>query len=196
MAHEGLWAQLAALDGAKTAQNTKCQYDSSRNRYILTMLNAEYAVNVESKEITTVKSSAPAQFLEQLVILAYLINAKDLSPTGELVKAETFPSGEFFFKGIHSLPTAKLEKAFGENPQLLYQAAHSLDAKKCEFGDASIEFYLLPKVSITIVLWKGDDEFPARASILFDKTAGSQMPLDALQAAVKLAVDALVKNFS
>ena len=28
------------------------------------------------------------------------------------------------------------------------------------------------------------------------KTAGSQMPLDALHAAVKLAVDALVKNFS
>jgi len=196
MAHEGLWSQLVALDGAKTAQNTKCQYDSSRNRYILTMLNAEYAVNVASKEIIAVKSSAPAQFLEQLVILAYLINAKVLSPTGELVNAETFPSGEFFFKGIHSLPTAKLEKAFGENPQLLYQAGHSLGVKKCEFGDASIELYLLPNVSITIVLWKGDDEFPARASILFDKTAGSQMPLDALQAAVKLAVDALVKNFS
>ena len=196
MAHEGLWSQLVALDGEKTAQNTKCQYDSSRNCYILTMLNAEYAVNVASKEVIAVKSSAPAQFLEQLVILAYLINAKDLSPTGELVKAETFPSGEFFFKGIHSLPTAKLEKAFGENPQLLYQAAHSLGAKKCEFGDASIELYLLPNVSITIVLWKGDDEFPARASILFDKTAGSQMPLDALHAAVKLAVDALVKNFS
>jgi hypothetical protein len=196
MAHEGLWSQLAALDGTKTAQNTKCQYDSSRNRYILTMLNTEYAVNVASKEVIAVKSSAPAQFLEQLVILAYLINAKDLSPTGELVKAETFPSGEFFFKGIHSLPTAKLEKVFGENPQLLYQAGHSLGAKKCEFGDASIELYLLPNVSITIVLWKGDDEFPARASILFDKTAGSQMPLDALQAAVKLAADALVKNFS
>ncbi|MCX5634550.1 MAG: DUF3786 domain-containing protein [Planctomycetota bacterium] len=196
MAHEGFWSQLVALDGAKIAQNAKCQYDSSRNRYILTMLNAEYAVNVASKEVIAVKSSAPAQFLEQLVILVYLINAKDLPQAGELVKAETFPSGEFFFKGIHSLPTAKLEKAFGENPQLLYQAAHSLVTKKCEFGDASIELYLLPTVSMTIVLWKGDDEFPARASILFDKTAGSQMPLDALQAVVKLAVDALVKNFS
>ena len=196
MPHEGLWSQLVALDGAKTAQNTKCQYDSSRNHYILTMLNAEYEVNVASKEIIAVKFSTPAQFLEQLVILAYLINAKDLPLSGELVKAETFPSGEFFFKGIHGLPTAKLEKAFGENPQLLYQAGQSLGAKKCEFGDASIELYLLPNVSITIVLWKGDDEFPARASILFDKTAGSQMPLDALQAAVKLAVDALVKNLS
>ncbi len=193
MTHEGLWSQLVALDGAKTAQNTKCQYDSSRNRYILTMLNVEYAVNFATKEITNTKSSAPANFLEQLVILAYLINAKDLPLAGELVKAETFPSGEFFFKGIHGLPTAKLEKAFGGNPQLLYQAAHSLGAKKCEFGDASIEIFLLPRVPITIIVWCGDKEFPARASILFDKTAGLQMPLDALQTAVKLAVDALVK---
>ena len=36
----------------------------------------------------------------------------------------------------------------------------------------------------------------ARASILFDQTAASQLPLDALLAAVNLAVGALLKNIT
>jgi len=43
------------------------------------------------------------------------------------------------------------------------------------------------------VIWRGCEEFAARASILFDQTAESQMPLDALLASVNLAVDALIK---
>ena len=45
---------------------------------------------------------------------------------------------------------------------------------------------------LTIVIWKRDEEFDARASILFDQTAAAQLPLDALLAAVNLTVDALV----
>jgi hypothetical protein len=43
------------------------------------------------------------------------------------------------------------------------------------------------------VIWQGDEEFGSRASILFDETAAAQLPLDALLAAVNLAIKALVK---
>ena len=43
------------------------------------------------------------------------------------------------------------------------------------------------------IIYGGDDEFPARASVLFDRTAGAQLPLDALLAAVNLAVNAVVE---
>jgi hypothetical protein len=45
---------------------------------------------------------------------------------------------------------------------------------------------------ITFVIWGSDEEFDARASILFDKTAPSQLPLDALLAAVNLTAKALI----
>ena len=69
----------------------------------------------------------------------------------------------------------------------------SFDAGRCEFGDASIELYVLPRIPITIVVWQACDEFSARASILFDQTAASHLPLDALLGAVNLAVDALIE---
>ena len=196
MAHEGLWQQLIALDRQGTAKRAKCRYLSEPERYIITLLGSEYVVNPAKREIFLAQSGSqptPAEYLGQLCILAYLINAKDLPPVGKLVKEETLAGGQFFFRGLHSLATGKLEKAFGEHPKRLYRLTEQFNAKKCEFGDASIELYVLPRVPLTIVVWGRCDEFESRASILFDQTAGDQLPLDALWAAANLTIGALVK---
>ncbi len=196
MAHEGLWEQLLKLECQETAQRAMCQYLDNPERYIVTLLNTEYVVNLSDRKISSIQpgtSPVPAEFLQQLCLLAYLINAQDLPLADKLVKAETFPGGEFFFRGLHSLPTTKLESAFGDCPEILLKIVERFDAKHCEFGDASIQLYVLPRLPLTIVIWRKDEEFDARASILFDQTAASQLPLDALGAAANLAIETLVK---
>ncbi|MHC4070136.1 MAG: DUF3786 domain-containing protein [Planctomycetota bacterium] len=196
MAHEGLWQQLGRLDHKTTAQRAKCQYLADPPRYVITLLNTEYVVDLCDKQIFWTQSSrppTPAGFLEQLCILAYLINAQDLPLANKFIKAENLPTGQFFFRGLHSLPTGKLEEVFGKSPESLYEISERFGAKKCEFGDASIELYVLPRIPLQIVIWRSDEEFDARASILFDQTAGTHMPLDALGALANLAVKALVK---
>ena len=195
MAHEGLWEQLLGFDPEETATRAKCQYLANPPRYVITLLNTEFTVNLADKQIFSTRPAAaqvPAEFLEQLCLLAYLINAQDLPLANKLVKAQTLPGGQFFFRGHHGLPTGKLKKAFGDNPGGLYQITEQFNAKRCEYGDASIELYVLPRVPITMIIWAGDDEFGARPSILLDQTAASQLPLDALLTAVNLAVDAVI----
>lgn len=196
MAHEGLWQQLVGLDRQETAKKAKCQYLSESERYVIALLNTEYVVSLSDKRIISVQTGSPpgpAGFIEQLCVLAYLINAQDLPLANKLVKPEALPSGQFFFRGLHSLPTEKLEKAFGEYPEHVYRVTKQFDAKQREFGDASIQLYVLPRIPLTMVVWRACDEFPARASILFDQTAGAHMPLDALHAVVNLAVDAVIR---
>jgi len=199
MAHEGLWEQLEKLDGSETAQRSKCRHLDNQSQYIITLLNTEYVVNLLGRNIFSNRSGSQqkeAKFLEQLCILAYLINARDLPLANKLVTGKTLPGGQFFFRGQHGLPTKQLEKVFGSNPEVLHKVSAQLDAERCEFGDASIRLYILPRLPLTIVIWGRDEEFEARASILFDQTAASQLPLDALLAAVNLTVGALIKNTS
>lgn len=194
MAHECLWEQLEKLDGAKTAQRAKCEYLSDPARFVVTLLNTAYVVNLTDRNIFPAHMGSPqepASFLEQLCLLAYLISARDLPLANKLVGAQALPGGQFFFRGVHSLPNEELEKAFGAHPETLLQISEQFEAEKCEFGDASITLYVLPRLPLTIVIWRGCKEFEARASILFDQTAASQLPLDALLAAVNLTVDAL-----
>jgi hypothetical protein len=196
MAHEGLWEQLDKLDRQKTAKRAKCQYLSEPERYVITLLNTEYVVHLSDKTIFSEQSGSPrepAEFLEQLCLLAYLINVQDLPLANKFVGPENLPSGQFFFRGLHKLPTEKLESAFGDYPERLYEVSEQFGAKRCEFGDASIELYVLPRVPLTIVIWGSNEEFDARASILFDQTAGTHLPLDALGAVANLTVEALVK---
>jgi len=173
--HEELWQQLVGLDRQQTSQRAKCQYLTDPERYVITLLNAEYVVNLSDRQIfPSQPGSQPAEFLEQLCLLAYLINAKDMPLADKLVTAESLPGGQFFFRGPHMLPTQRLEETFGDKPELL--------------------LLVLPRIPLTFVIWAADEEFGARASILFDETAGSHLLLDALLGAVNLAVDALVKS--
>ena len=192
--HEELWQKLIGLDQQKTAMRAKCQYFSSPKNYVIKLSNQEYTVYLSEKEIFSGSPPVPAEFLEQVCILVYLINAKDIPLSNKLVKAESLPSGAFFFRGPHGLPTDELVDKFGQQPERLCQIGEKIGARRCEFGDASIELNILPRTPITIVMWGSDDEFPARASILFDQTVSEHLPLDALQSAVNIAVKMLIDN--
>ena len=193
MANEGLWQQLLELNREKTAQRAKCRYLPNPQRYIITLLNSEYIVNLSEKQVLLAEGSSAVGFSEELCILAYLINSQDLSVADKLTTAQGLPGGQFFFRGLHKLATEKLEEVFGQSPERLYDVMDEFDAKQCKFGDACIELYVLPRIPLTIVIWQGDEEFSARASILFDETTAAQLPLDALWAAANLAIKALVK---
>ncbi|MBN2271714.1 MAG: DUF3786 domain-containing protein [Sedimentisphaerales bacterium] len=196
MTHEGLWEQVAKLNPEKIAKRAGCRFLSDPDRCIVTMLNSRYEVNLGGLSISVLRDdSTPedAGYIEQLCILAYLLGAKDIPFAGKLVKAESLPGGQFFFRGLHTLPTDRLARAFGDNPEGLIRASEQFDAEQCEFGDASIRLNVLPRIPLTLVIWRKDEEYDARASILFDQTAAAQIPLDALWATVNLTVKKLLE---
>jgi hypothetical protein len=193
MANEGLWQQVVKQDGEQTARRAKCRYVDESKRCILVLLNKEYVVDLSNRQVLAAADGSPAGFGEELCVLAYLLNSSDLPIAEKLVPPERLTGGQFFFRGPHELPTRKLEEAFGERPERLYDVAAEFGAERREFGDASIELYILPRLPMTVVLWGADEEFGARASILFDETAAEQLPLDALWMAAHLAVKALVE---
>ncbi len=191
--HEQLWEKLAALDPIETSSRSRCRFDADSSTYIVPLMGEDFVVDGGQRLIAPADDhETEAGFLEQLCILAYLINASDIPIAGKLVSGEKLEAGQFFFRGPHGLPTPKLEEAFGDEPSLLHEAG-GLKAEPCEYGDASISLGILPNVPVVFVIWGRDEEFEPRASILFDETASRQLPLDALLAGVQLAVKKLIE---
>ena len=195
MANEGLWEQLEKLDCQQTARRANCKYLRELNQYNLKMLNSDYTIDISYRNVYLNDSGSSfikAKYLEELCILSYLINAKELPLSNKLINAEALPGGQFFFRGHHKLPIEKLEIEFGDHPEKLYKVAEQFDAKKIDYGDASISLFVLPRIPLTIIIWGKCTEFEARASILFDQTVSHHLPLDALLVAVNLAVESLI----
>lgn len=194
MANEGLWEQLEKLDCTQTAVWANCSYLKESKQYILKMLNKDCTVDISHRTIY-LKNSGPsfrkAKYLEELCVLSYLINAKELPLSNKLVSAEALPGGQFFFRGHHKLPVEKLAMKFGNRPEDLYEVSGQFNAKKTDYGDASVSLFVFPRIPLTIIIWEKCTEFEARASILFDQTVSYHLPLDALLVAVNLTVESL-----
>ncbi len=183
----------------ETARRARCRYLAECDSFAIFLLNREYVVDVAHRTIrgmTEPLDARPAGYLEHLCILAYLVNARDLPPAGKLVSVDGLDRGGFFFRGSHRLPVEKLTDVFGADPQLLDKVAQGLNAVSQAFGDAAIELSVLPRISLVIIIWGADDEFEARASILFDQGVSAQLPLDALFAVAILTINTVVSAAS
>ena len=49
-----------------------------------------------------------------------------------------------------------------------------------DLADASFRFQAFPRLAVAVLLWAGDDEFPAQARVLFDAVAGHYLPTEDL----------------
>jgi len=194
--HERFWERLAGLQREATAKRAKCRYLAESDSFVVPLLSTDYLVDPERRTVRAAPASEdhPVGYLQQLCILAYLADAKDLPPANRLVSVEKLDPGGFFFRGSHRLPVERLASVFGPDPQLLHKAGRVLNAVPRAFGDASIELCVLPRISVTLVIWAADEEFPARASILFDQSATVQLPLDVLFAIGALTIDGILST--
>ncbi len=139
-------------------------------------------------------------FHMNLIVLLYL-QSKDRAqhgerclPMGKAISAFQLPNGEIFFKGPHALPTASIEKAFGKDPGSFSRAGKALGGKRLSKGDASFSLRVLPCIEFYFYLYAADDEFPARANILFNDSIASYLPLDGIWVLAKVVVKELLDS--
>ncbi|MEJ2284086.1 MAG: DUF3786 domain-containing protein [Desulfobacterales bacterium] len=112
---------------------------------------------------------------EQVLILHYLMADEIPDLSGQWVSYREIPGASFYYGAFIKRAVDPLKKVFGQNMAGFSRSAEKLKARKIENGDAGFEFRMLPAVPLQLILWEGDEEFPAEANILFDKTIGRML---------------------
>jgi hypothetical protein len=107
----------------------------------------------------------------KILMLHYLNGASTRDLTGDLVSYNDIPSARFYIDAFNRRAKYPLVRTFGEYPDRLPPLAEELyGATTSSLGDVSVQIQALPKVPITLVIWKGDEEFPSEGTILFDSS--------------------------
>jgi len=111
---------------------------------------------------------------QQILLLHYLHGAWASSgpaAAGEWISFQEVPDGRFYMDAFNKRAKIPLVQAFGAKPDLMVDLAKKLyGAKPFDQGDFSVVVRALPLVPVALILWRGDDEFPAEGNLLFDKT--------------------------
>lgn len=138
----------------------------------LPFLNREVEITFPRGEVVYERGEESPSLQEQILILHYLLQVQDVSPTGQLITFREVPSGEFYYPAFINRAQAPLLNAFGHAPERLLVVGKKLGGEKTNLGDVSMTFRPFPKIPISLVLWRGDEEFPPAGNILFDSTIG------------------------
>jgi hypothetical protein len=115
-------------------------------------------------------SEAKLSLQEQGLILHYLLGAQDIPLTNTPITFREIPSGGFYYQPFLKRAQVPLVQTFGSNHELFRKAGHKFGGIDAKMGDASLTFRPFPKIPITMILWKEDDEFPPDGNILFDSS--------------------------
>ena len=194
MIHETHWERLATLAPEEVCRRSGADHDPATGCYTLPLLDRRVQIDPAGCSVAWCDGdSTTAGHDVTLLSVVYLMEAKEIAPAGEWVTAESLPSGSFFFRGLHVIPTAEVADRFGDDRDGFIEAGRRLGGASIEGGDACIQIQVLPRIALRLVLWLGDEDFPAQATMLFDGGVHEHMPLDALLLLAKHVARALVQ---
>lgn len=108
---------------------------------------------------------------QKILVLHYLNGSSSEDLTGDWISYKDIPSARFYLDAFNRRVKYPLVSAFGEQPDRLPPVAKELfGATTSSTGDSSVRIQAFPKVPITLVIWKGDEEFSSDGTILFDSS--------------------------
>ena len=130
---------------------------------------------------------------DTILVLDYLTRASGEPLTGTKITYKELHDGINYY-GVFSTRTIRpLVKYFGNRPEQLLLTGQRLGGVPAAFGDAAVTLTAFPRVPLTYVLWKGDDEFPPEGSILFDSTVSGYLTNDDIHALCETVIWRLVR---
>ena len=156
-----------------------CDYDPIEKRYRISVWGEEYGVYPHDSKILRLQEENPdVGHLLGLFIVYYILRSKDINISKEWISEKDIPGGATFFRGPHKIPTHIIETRYENNIEEFKDTCQRLHGIPLDMADAAFAFEITPRIPVAVQFWDKDDEFPAEAKILFDKTIAEHLAPD------------------
>ena len=164
---------MAAIgDLGKQCQKSGAEYKRAGSKAIITVefLNQAYQVTLPDIDVALVGGGAEVPLSDKILILHYLTLASGVPLSHKMTAFQELPEGANYLRTFSKRSIEPLVRYFGGEPERLMEVAKRLGGQKADYGDAAVTINGFKFVPVTLVLWRGDEEFPPRCNILFDST--------------------------
>lgn len=115
---------------------------------------------------------------QELLLLYYFATADGFPLTSNFVSFADLPGGRIYSQAFQGYSGNEIVKVCGDNITGFRKSCELMGGQPQPIADAAFNFSVLPMVTIQVVYWLGDDEFPSACKILFDAAATHYLPID------------------
>ena len=139
-------------------------YDGETHAITMNLLGEQFLV---SHPDYTIVGPTPLTNAERILFLRYLLDGRKAQPLGQYLTYREFPWGEVYLQQFTGRCIKRFAFSYGSRPELLGKIMERLPARPLSRSDCGWELELMEGLTIQLLLWVGDDEFPPNAQILF-----------------------------
>jgi hypothetical protein len=164
--------QLTGVDIKEQCRKSGADYKAVDSGQIVTVefLNRPYRITLPEVDVSLADSEAEVPPSDKILILHYLTLASGTPLSNKLIAFQELPEGASYQRTFSKRSIEPLVRYFSPKPERLLELAESLGGQKVDYGDVAVKINGFRMVPVTLVLWRGDEEFPPRGNILFDST--------------------------
>jgi len=171
--------QLAGItDIEEQCRRSGAKYLSRKKAIIIEHLTRSYQIGFSGGEVSFIDSEEAVPVKDKILILDYFTRARGTPLTGRTITYKELHEGINYYPTFSKRTIQPLVAFFGEKPEQLLKIAESLGGYKADYGDVAVTFDAFPLAPVTLVLWRGDEEFPPEGSIMFDSTVSDYLTND------------------
>lgn len=168
---------------SKLTMRSGCEQDSEGN-FRIQFFGQEYVISNDDFAVRQATTGKETSSFTSSLILTYLATANGRTPSGRWIGFRELPDGMFYVQAFQGYTGVRLVRELqdeeAERLDDLRRAAEALGGKALEIGDIGFSFNVFPRVNLALVYWRGDEEFPSQARVLFEDSAADYMPTDGL----------------
>ena len=165
-------------DPLEIFEKSGCFFDREKEIFHVTYCRDEYHVKHPEGVITRITSGSFTGE-EEIVILQYLNWCSGLLPQRRWLSFLELPSGEMHFKPFQKEAIFPLAERYKNDLEGFMEKGSKI-GDKMDLGDGAFILPVLPRIEMAAILWCEDEEYEARANVLFDGNSPSQMPTASL----------------
>jgi hypothetical protein len=146
--------------------------DPGKELIALRFFSDEYSIDPAGRSILSLSCNVPAKDFVSILLLHYLKAKLEGLPesAGEWVSFKELSGGESYYPAFRKRAIEPLIRKHGSNPQGIYACLERVPGEQLKQADAAIRVDAFEKVPLLIEVWRGDEEFPPEANLLFDKS--------------------------
>lgn len=175
--YDKFWQDINKRDPKEITVARAVSYSSETRQFDVMFFNEEHIVDCDKETICRKADGYVPDVMATIIILNYLAYAQPLPESSpSWVSIKEIPGGMIFYSAFHKTAISVLIEAFGHQTDRLMTAAHSLGGQKGPFGDASVVFTAFPEISLCVIIWQGDEEVRANATLLYDPSIELILP--------------------
>lgn len=182
VAYDKYWQDLKKMVPEEIAKQLAVTYSSNTRQFIVTFFNSEYILDYNTETIFRKTDGHVPDINASIIILNYLAYAHSPRETAKKwVSLKEIPNGGMlFYPAFHKNSIIGLIKAFGHQSKQLLSCAANLGGEPTSFGDASAIFQAFPEISLCVIVWEGDEEVRANATILFEPSIEHRLHIESV----------------